>query len=153
MTDRLTLDARGIPAPVTGTISLAGDASAALRRRTQRIQERARKAGVDLPLVGVAPLFSETRGYAGDGTDWVVGPLSPGDGTVIPRQPRRDLELLRSRGFTFSALYVAHEVPTGRLPVGPMSAAPVRVDPIIAERAVGPVPAAQSSLELAESIG
>jgi hypothetical protein len=128
-----------------------------LDRRSTTVVQRAREAGVPIGYVGIAELFAEDRAYTGQQTDWVIGPVNdPGD-TVIPRAERAALLRLVEAGIEFPMIYVAHEVPKGRLaipvPTGEPVSQAVTVDHRAAEAAVGPVPPPAAATVLADRLG
>jgi len=118
--------------------------------------QRAREAGVPIHYVGIAQLFAEDRAYFGPQTDWVMGPVNdPGDS--VPRDIRAALLRLVEAGIEFPMIYMAHEVPKGRLAIPVTTGVPVpqvvRVDHRAAEAAVGPVPPSAGTTVLADRLG
>jgi hypothetical protein len=128
-----------------------------LDRRSIKVVERAREAGVPISYQGIAPLFEEWRAYAGPRTDWVIGSVHDPGGAVIPRAERAALLRLVDAGLEFPMIYVAHEVPKGRLAIPASGTEPVSqvvtVDPAAAEAAVGPVPPPAAATVLADRLG
>src|SRR5690348_12720837 len=86
----------------------------ALERRSTKVVDRARDAGVSITYMGMGPLFAETRAYPGPGTDWVIGPVTSGSDAVVPRAERAALQRLVDAGIDFPMIYIAHEVPKGQ---------------------------------------
>ena len=91
--------------------------AAVLDRRSTKVVERAREAGVPINYLGMAPLFAETRAYPGPTTDWVIGPVTGPSDAVVPRAERAALLRLVDAGIEFPMIYIAHEVPKGRLAI------------------------------------
>jgi hypothetical protein len=130
--------------------------AAVLDRRSTKVMERARAAGTPIRYLGLAPLFAETRAYAGPKTDWVVGPVTDLSEAVVPRAERAALMRLLDAGIDFPMIYIAHEVQKGQLPIpvgsGPESRA-TTVDQAAAEAAVGPVPPSAAATALSDRLG
>ena len=127
-----------------------------LERRAPRLLKSAQRAGADITYLGIAPLFAEPTAYAGELTDWVIGPVVDRSDSVIPEAEREKLVRLVRAGLDFPLVYVAHEVPKGRLPLdgtAPSAAggrpAPVTVDRETAAAAVGPAPLAPGAVAAA----
>jgi len=128
-----------------------------LDRRSTKVVQRAREAGVPIDYVGIAQLFAEDRAYAGPQTDWVISPVTDPSDAVIPRAERAALLRLVDAGIEFPMIYIAHEVPKGRLAIPVTSGEPVSrvitVDHHAAEAAVGPVPPPAAVTVLADRLG
>ena len=127
---------------------------AALEREADSVVSRARWAGVDISYQGIAPLFAETMAYAGEGSDWVIGPVSPSEVPVVPRSQQEALRRLDESGVRFPVLYVAHEVPKGRaFEEWGADVQPVRqLHPSEVSRLVGPTPPPLGVTELANRL-
>jgi hypothetical protein len=141
--------AAGTPAAYTGR-------AAALDRRSAKVMDRAREAGVSITYMGMGPLFAETRAYPGPGTDWVIGPVTSCSAAVVPRAERAALQRLIDAGIDFPMIYIAHEVPKGRLDIPDNSkrdSRPTTVDQATADAAVGPVPPPEAATALADQLG
>ena len=128
-----------------------------LDRRSTKVILRAREVGVPIDYLGIAPLFAEDRAYSGPHTDWVISPVNdPGD-AVIPRTERAALLRLVDAGIEFPMIYIAHEVPKGRLVIPATTGEPVApvvtVDHTAAEAAIGPVPPPAAAIRLADRLG
>ena len=65
---------------------------AVLEREADSVISRASRAGLDISYQGIAPLFADTMAYSGDESDWVIGPVSPSEISVVPRSQQ---EILR----------------------------------------------------------
>ncbi len=130
---------------------------AVLDRRSTKVQDRAREAGVPIRYVGISALFAETRAYAGPQTDWVIGPVTDLRDAVIPKAERAALVRLVDAGIAFPMIYIAHEVPKGRLAIpdadGEPASRPTAVDRTEADAAVGPVPPPMAATALADRLG
>lgn len=128
-----------------------------LDRRSVKVLERAREAGVPITYLGIARLFAESRAYAGPQTDWVISPVTDLSDAVVPAAGRNALMRLADAGIEFPMIYIAHEVPKGRLAIpdsgSQMAAQAVTVDRAAAEAAVGPVPAPAAASALANRLG
>jgi hypothetical protein len=130
--------------------------AAALDRRSVKVVDRARQAGVPVAYVGMAPLFAETRAYPGPVTDWVIGPVTSRSDAIVPRAERASLQRLLDAGIDFPMIYIAHEVPKGRLAVPEKhepGSPPITVDEVAANAAVGPVPPPDATAALADRAG
>ena len=123
---------------------------AVLERRAPMLTSKAAELGCPITYLGTAPLFTEPRAYSGSGTDWVIAPASEANDLVVPRAIREKLKALDDAGIVFPLIYLAHEVPGGRLPV---SSGYVNVDRSAAERAVGPVPPSAEAVAVADRLG
>jgi len=84
---------------------------AVLEREADSVISRASRAGLDISYQGIAPLFAETMAYSGDGSDWVISPVSPSEISVVPRSQQEVLRRIDASGIRFPVLYIAHEVP------------------------------------------
>lgn len=115
----------------------------------------AKDANVEIQYLGIAPLPEGIRVLSGATTDWVLGPVVLKDTDHIPRQQRQTLERLESSGLHIPTLFIAHEIPKGRLPsvldapMGSMTA----VSKGDAEKAIGPIPPPASTVEMCEKLG
>jgi hypothetical protein len=134
---------------------------AVLERRSAQVTARAAAAGTPIQYLGIAPLFCEPVAYSGPQTDWVIGPATGASDDLVPRAVRQQLLALDESGICFPLVYVAHEVPKGKLPLahGELAhgeesrPAPVRLDRATADAAVGPVPPAASAIATADRLG
>jgi hypothetical protein len=122
-----------------------------LDRGGERLVKSARVAGADITYLGIAPLFAEPTAYAGQLTDWVIGPVVDRSDSVIPQAEREKLVRLVRAGLDFPLVYVAHEVPKGRLPLDG-KASSVTVDRATAAAAVGPAPLTPEAVAAAERL-
>jgi hypothetical protein len=87
-----------------------------LERESDRVVELAADSGVKIDYIGVHPLFSETRTFAGPVNDWLLGPANPQQLTqIVPAKQLADLRKLLSGGVHFPVLYEAHEVEPGKI--------------------------------------
>ena len=131
--------------------------AALLDRRSTKVVERAREAGVPITYLGMTPLFSETRAYAGPRTDWIIRPVTDLSDAIVPRAQRAALLRLVDAGIEFPMIYIAHEVPKGRLAIPGSDSEPtarvMTVDHADAEAAVGPVPPPAAASALADRLG
>ena len=131
-----------------------------LHRDGPRLERRARDAGVPITYLGFSELFGDARGYSGPGTDWVIGPAQLGD-AVIPRDQRAKLAALVTADVDFPLIYVAHEIPKGRLAITDSQRGlhdqrrvqPVTLDQDAATRAIGPVPPPAGATATARRVG
>jgi hypothetical protein len=144
--------ARSVGAPATYSRR-----ATVLDRRSTKVVGRAREAGVPINYLGMAPLFAETRAYAGPQTDWVISPVTGRSDAVVPRAERAALLRLVDAGIEFPMIYIAHEVPKGRLAIPSGGSEPVpqvvTVDHADADAAVGPVPPPAAASALADRLG
>jgi hypothetical protein len=143
------------PPPAT---SRAGRRAAVLERRSSRLVARADEAGIRIEYLGLAPLFREPRAYAGAQTDWVIAPAADAQDAVVPQAEREALLRLDRMGIEFPLVYIAHEIPKGRLelaadPSVPAKTGPVTLDRATATQAVGPVPPPEGATRLANRLG
>jgi hypothetical protein len=132
--------------------------AATLERSSPRLVKTAERAGVDITYLGIAPLFAEPRAYVGPQTDWIITPAADASDAIVPAAERDRLHRLVHAGIDFPLVYVAHEIPKGRLaiPAGTIDPArlqPVTLDHAAAAQAVGPVPPPPGTTTLAEQLG
>jgi hypothetical protein len=132
--------------------------TATLERNSLRLINSASRAGVDITYLGIAPLFDEPRAYAGQQTDWIIRPAADHDESIVPASEGEKLQRLIHAGIDFPLVYVAHEIPKGRLAMpegttGAMKPQPVELDHATAAEAVGPVPVPAATSALAERLG
>jgi hypothetical protein len=127
---------------------------ALLEREAPRIIDLGRSVGVDLTYEGIAPMFNEPVVYAGDDTDWVIGPVGVDEVPVIPREQLQAFTRLEAAGATFPAIYVAHEINKGNFPGSPEAptGTMATVDPDHAAYLVGRPPLPADSLKLADRL-
>jgi hypothetical protein len=129
-----------------------------LDRGSTRLMQRAADVGVTISYVGVSLLFDEHRAYAGPQTDWVIALATDSADAIVPRSEQEELQRLNRAGIHFPLVYVAHEIPKGRLGL-PASAPstkglqPTTIDRASARQAIGPVPPATDAADLAERVG
>jgi hypothetical protein len=126
-----------------------------LERRASETVATARKAGVEIEHLGIAPLFTEPRFYEGDGeTDWIFGPADQPDDVVVPRKEARTLTQLADIGLGSDLVYIAHEVRKDQTAELRAAAAAGNRD-VSRDRAqelVGPVPPPAESVALDEKL-
>lgn len=132
--------------------------AATLERSSSRLLMTAERAGVDITYLGIAPLFAEPRAYAGPQTDWIIAPAADASDAIVPAAERDRLHRLVHAGIDFPLVYVAHEIPKGRVAISggtpnPARPQPVTLDHVAAARAVGPVPPPPGTIALAEQLG
>jgi len=171
----MTSDGRRLPAPTapSSVLPTTSDAMlaprvasrvATLERDSQHLVRRASRAGADITYLGIAPLFAEPTAYEGTLTDWVISPVTDLSDAVVPLAERERLVRLVKADINFPLLYMAHEIPKGRLdfgstgPAGSKSVSVVRQQPMVLDQAtaaeiVGPVPAPARSTSIAERVG
>ena len=129
-----------------------------LERGSARLVQRAADVGVNIGYLGVSILFDGHRAYAGPQTDWVIALATDSDDSIVPGSEQEKLRRLNRAGIHFPLIYVAHEIPKGRLGL-PASAAgvkgpqPTTIDRASARQAIGPVPPATDAAALAERVG
>ena len=127
---------------------------AVLEREADSVISRASRAGLDISYQGIAPLFAETMAYSGDGSDWVISPVSPSEISVVPRSQQEVLRRIDASGIRFPVLYIAHEVPKGRafekLDVDLQSVR--QLHPSEVPQLVGPTPPPVGATELANRL-
>ena len=125
-----------------------------LEREAPHLVDLANTANVDIQYLGIAPLLNGPRVFSGATSDWVFGPAIAQDAHYIPRAQRRTLERLQESGVHMPAIFVAHEIPRGKLaqivnsPVGTTA----DVSGIVARKAVGSVPPPASTVEIGERL-
>jgi hypothetical protein len=92
--------------------------------------------------------------YSGDGSDWVISPVSPSEISVVPRSQQEVLRRIDASGIRFPVLYIAHEVPKGRafekLDVDLQSVR--QLHPSEVPQLVGPTPPPVGATELANRL-
>jgi hypothetical protein len=157
MENRTQHDLQPAGAPSSGPMAPYARRADVLDRRSVKVVDRARSAGVPIRYLGITPLFDEPRAYAGPDSDWVISPVLSLDEAVVPRAERAALVRLVEAGIEFPMVYIAHEVPKGRLAIpvqdsGPAAPA-VNVDQAAAAAAVGPVPLPRSATDLSDRLG
>jgi hypothetical protein len=124
---------------------------ATLEREAPRIMTLGRSVNANVNYLGIAPMFNKTLMFAGDETDWIVGPIGGTEMPVVPKEQRKSLERLEAVGAHFPILYVAHEVKKGNFP-GSLNAPSGSVATIPMEQVgeiVGPTPVPAGSVETA----
>lgn len=147
------------PAEPTSSITVrTARRTATLERNSPRLIESASRAGVDITYLGIAPLFDGPRAYAGPQTDWIIRPAADDNDSIVPAPERDRLQRLVHAGIDFPLVYVAHEIPKGRLAIpdgttGALSPRSVALDQVTAAEAVGPVPVPAAASVLAERLG
>ena len=127
---------------------------AVLEREADSVISRASRAGLDISYQGIAPLFADNMAYSGDESDWVIGPVSPSEISVVPRSQQEILRRIDTSGVRFPVLYIAHEVPKGRaFARRDADLQPVRqLLPSEVSHLVGPTPPPASATELANRL-
>jgi hypothetical protein len=124
---------------------------ATLEREAPRIMSLGRSVNANVNYLGIAPMFNKALMFAGEETDWIVGPISGSEVPVVPREQKKSLERLEAVGAHFPMLYVAHEVKKGNFP-GSLNAPTGSVASIPMENVgeiVGPTPVPAGSVETA----
>jgi hypothetical protein len=124
---------------------------ATLGREAPRIMSLGRSVNANINYLGIAPMFNKALMFAGDETDWIVGPIGGTEIPVVPKEQRKTLERLEAVGAHFPMLYVAHEVKKGNFP-GSLDAPSGSVASIPIEQVgeiVGPIPVPAGSVETA----
>jgi hypothetical protein len=124
---------------------------ATLEREAPRIMSLGRSVNANVNYLGIAPMFNNTLMFAGEETDWIVGPIGGTEMPVVPREQKKSLERLEAVGAHFPILYVAHEVKKGNFP-GSLNAPSGSVASIPMEQVgeiVGPTPVPAGSVETA----
>jgi hypothetical protein len=144
--------------PACGITARTARRAATLERNSARLVTSASRVGVHITCLGIAPLFDEPRAYAGSQTDWIIGPATDRSDAIVPADERELLRRLIHAGIDFPLIYVAHEIPKGRLVVQAGTATPAGSQPVTlrqeaAAAAVGPVPPPASTTELADRLG
>jgi hypothetical protein len=122
-----------------------------LEREAPRVMSLGRSVNANVNYLGIAPMFNKALMFAGDETDWIVGPIGGTEIPVVPREQKKSLERLESVGAHFPMLYVAHEVKKGNFP-GSLNAPSGSVASIPMEQVgeiVGPTPVPAGSVETA----
>jgi hypothetical protein len=143
-------DATPKPASLDGGRSVPRQGT--LERRSPALVRRAAEAGVAITYLGIAPVCSEPRAFAGPDSDWVM--LLATSGEAIPRSELRALADLDDAGIVFPLIYVAHEVPKERLQAARgKGTGPASLDRATAAHVVGPVPPPASATMLADRLG
>ena len=129
---------------------------AVLERHAPRFVQRAKKAGVTIEYLGSHPLFEESRLFNGPKTDWLLGPAdSDAVEEIVPRAQLADLRRLSESGIDFPVVYVAHELPKGRvqsLVPADNALTPTMIDRTEAASLVDPAPVPRSTVELSERL-
>ena len=143
--------------PACGITARTARRAATLERDGARLVTSASRAGVDITCLGIAPLFDEPRAYAGPQTDWIFGPAADRSDAIVPANEREQLRRLIHAGIDFPLIYVAHEIPKGRLAILAETATSAGSQPVtlrqeVAAAAVGPVPPPAGTIELADRL-
>lgn len=96
-----------------------------LDQRFATTQHLASRSGLPVPFLGYSSLFSETRLYPGNASDWVMMPLKNdplfqeyGQRLYAPEDVRQHLGQLHTAGIEMDGLYIAHEITPGVLRPG-----------------------------------
>jgi hypothetical protein len=132
--------------------------TATLERTSPRMVKTARRAGVDITYLGIAPLFAEPRAYTRPKTDWIIRPAADLSDAIVPAAEREALQRLVHAGIDFPLIYVAHEVPKSQLALPACaedSAEPhaVTLDHATAAEAICSVPPPAGTRALTERLG
>jgi hypothetical protein len=123
----------------------------ALERRAPQIVETARRSDVDIEYLGISPLFSETRLYAGQDTDWVLAPIDGREDAVLPFRERQIVrQLLAGIDGGFQLTYIAHE--TKEKAMTTQEQGHKVIDASTAMELVGSVPDPAPSVELGDRL-
>jgi hypothetical protein len=138
-------------------------ASPALTSRAREVLARAEEIGVAIRFLGYQPLFEGVRAYAGVENDWVLAsaaddPLIRRGELAIPKAELRTLRRMLDAGLDCHAVYLAHEIPKGRLalPSRPQpleSAVAYSLDPAVGELVVDSVPVPPRTATIARHLG
>ncbi len=144
--------------PASGITARTARRAATLERGSARLVNSASRAGVDITYLDIAPLFDEPWAYAGSQTDWIIGPAADRSDAIVPAGERERLRRLIHAGIDFPLIYVAHEVPKGRLAIPADTATSAGSQPVtlrqeVAAAAVGPVPPPAGTTALADRLG
>jgi hypothetical protein len=142
------------PRPAIRETGRSDRRAAVLDRRSQGVVRRAAEAGVPITYLGIAPVFSEPRAYAGPQTDWVLAPAASAQDAVVPRAERHTLVKLDDMGISFPLIYIAHEVRKDRLQTARgQETGPVSLDQATVARVIGPIPPPPAATMLADRLG
>lgn len=151
--------ASGHPAePIISPSRLTTSRVATLERDSFQMVKRAGDAGIDITFLGIMPLFRDIRAYAGPHTDWIIRPADDQTDAIVPKAQRETLRRLVRAGINFPLVYIAHEIPKGRLAL-PSHAVdmpepqPATVEQAVAADAIGPVPPSADTTALAQRLG
>lgn len=131
-------------APSERTVLARGALPSALEGRVATVERRASAAGVEVPAVGTAELFAQTRLLVGDRT-WVVMPVGR-DPTMhrgrlpLTAEQRQRLKALAEAGCHFPAVYSAHEIDPSKASQVPVAPGSTSIDDRLAARLVGAAP-------------
>jgi hypothetical protein len=143
-------------APING-------ASHALTAKARAVLARAEATGVAIRFLGYQPLFDDVRAYAGVQHDWVLAPaahdplIRRGE-LAIPKAELRVLRHMLDAGLDCQAVYLAHEIPKGRLALPSRPQALERlvaysIDPAVGELLVDRVPVPPRTARIARHLG
>ena len=143
--------------PYAAETSACSPRAAVLDRRSAKVVERAREAGVPITYLGITPLFAEPRAFSGPETDWITSPVTDISDAIVPRTERTALLRLADAGIEFPMIYIAHEIAKGRLELpangGKPTTQAVSIAHDAAKAAVGPVPPPATASTLADRLG
>jgi hypothetical protein len=96
-----------------------------LARRHNETTALARANGINLPFLGYSPVFSETKMYFGEASDWALmnlnnDPLfnSQKNKLYAPKSVLAEIRTAVKAGIQLDSIYIAHEVPKGKLQLG-----------------------------------
>jgi len=138
-------------------------ASQALVAMAGEVAAQAAAVGVTITFLGYQPLFSGVRVYAGVHHDWVLAsaaddPLIRRGELAIPKAELRILRRMLDAGLDCQAVYLAHEIPKGRLVLQGQAHAlvpgiPRSIDPATGERVVDRVPVPPRTVAIARHVG
>jgi len=101
--------------------SLSEQFSEALLHHHNQVTLATKQENLPVRMIGYSPLFEETRVYPGAQTDFALMPLHQdpavrsGQPIWVPPHALNDLRRIRRAGLNFQAIYIAHELPKGRL--------------------------------------
>jgi hypothetical protein len=130
-----------------------------LAARAREVLARAEASGVALRFLGYQPLFNGVRAYAGVRNDWVLAsaaddPLIRRGELAIPKAQLRLLRRLLDAGLDCQAVYLAHEIPKGRLALTSCGSAVAHsIDAPMGELVVDSVPVPPRTATIARYLG
>jgi hypothetical protein len=144
-------------------LALTNGASQALKARAREVLARAEATGVAIRFLGYQPLFNGVRAYAGVQHDWVLAsaaddPLIRRGELAIPKAELRVLRRMLDAGLDCQAVYLAHEIPKGRLALPSQAhasepAVAHSIDPAVGELVVDRVPVPPRTATIARHLG
>lgn len=90
--------------------------------RHLEVVEAATREQIDIRFLGYSAVFSGTKLFQGDDSDWALMNLSEdplfysnNNKLLVPANVERDIKRIHDAGINFDAIFIAHELPSGKV--------------------------------------